>query len=167
MFVALPVDTVRYVGEPIAVVVADNPRVARAAAELVTAEFDELPALRDITVFLDGDRADTDGETPAHLRRHLVAENRFRCGDPDVMLAEAPHRLAATFRMQRSSTAPLEPRGYVASWDGASWDDPSGRLTVHASHQQPFQLRSQLARMLDLPEESVRVVVPKVGGRSG
>jgi CO/xanthine dehydrogenase Mo-binding subunit len=118
-------------------------------------------------VFLDGDRADTDGETPAHLRRHLVAENRFRCGDPDVMLAEAPHRLAATFRMQRSSTAPLEPRGYVASWDGASWDDPSGRLTVHASHQQPFQLRSQLARMLDLPEESVRVVVPKVGGAFG
>jgi carbon-monoxide dehydrogenase large subunit len=155
---ALPIDEVRYVGEPIAVVVAENPRSAQAAAAKISAEYEELPALFDARIFCDREAVSQAGG----LRQHIIAENHFACGNSEEALASAEHRLELTFSMQRSTTAPIEPRGYVASWD-----EGNGRLTVHASHQQPFQLRSHLAEMLGLSEEAIRVVVPSVGGTFG
>jgi carbon-monoxide dehydrogenase large subunit len=157
-FDALPVDEVRYVGEPIAVVAAENVRAALAGAAAVTAEYADLPAFLDARVFLDGQASGP----PEELRSHVVAENRFSSGDVTAAFAAAEHQLRLSFSMQRSSAAPIEPRGYLASWD-----ESTGRLTVHASHQQPFQLREQLAQVMGLAEEAVRIVVPRVGGAFG
>lgn len=148
---ALPVDEVRYVGEPVAVVAAETPRAARAAAAAVVVEYEDLPAVLDARPYLD----DPDP-------RHVIAENEVLAGDAERALREAEHVLRTEFALGRSSTAPLEPRGYVADWDAAA-----GRLTVHAAHQQPVQLRAELAEVLDLPVDAIRVVVPNVGGSFG
>ena len=155
---ALPVDEVRYVGEPIAVVVADSRRAAQIAASKVTATYEELPSLLDARIFCNQESQ----PLPEYLRSHIIAENHFDGGDAEAALASAEHTFDLTFSMQRSTTAPIEPRGYVASWE-----EESRRLTVHASHQQPFQLRAHLSQMLGLAEESVRVIVPSVGGTFG
>ena len=156
---ALPVDEVRYVGEPIAVVVAETRRAAVAGAASITAEYEELPAIFDPAAFRLKPGATALDED---LRCRVIAENAFDTGDVDAALAAAPHRLSASFSVQRSSTAPIEPRGYVASWA-----PEDARLTVHASHQQPFQLRQNLATILGLDENVIRVVVPSVGGSFG
>jgi carbon-monoxide dehydrogenase large subunit len=153
---ALPVDEVRYVGEPIAVVAAEDPRAARAAAAAVAVEYEDLPALLDPRRFLDS------RHLSAEDLAHVVTENHFRSGTPEQALQRAPHVLDTEFSVGRSSTAPLEPRGYLASWDRAS-----GRLTVHTSHQQPFQLRTELSEVLGLAVEAIRVVIPHVGGSFG
>jgi CO/xanthine dehydrogenase Mo-binding subunit len=149
LLTALPVDEVRYVGEPVAVVAAESRRAARAAASAVVVEYEDLPVQLDARAFL----ADPD---PGRV----IAENETVSGDADQVLREAEHVIHTEFSLGRSSTAPIEPRGYVADWDGA-------RLTVHAAHQQPFQLRAELAEVLHLPAESIRVVVPNVGGSFG
>lgn len=153
---ALPTDEVRYVGEPIAVVTAENVRAARVAAAAVTVHYADLPALFDPRRFLGVEPLNAEDAS------HVIAENHFRSGDPDVSLERAPHVLGAEFTVGRSSAAPLETRGYLAEWH-----PQSGRLTVHASHQQPFQLRAELAEVLGLSPKSIRVVVPNVGGSFG
>ena len=153
---ALPTTEVRYVGEPIAVVAAENVRIARAAAAAVTVHYDDLPALFDARRFLGVDHL------TAEDAGHVLAENHFRSGDPDGYLDRAPYVLDAEFAVGRSSAAPLETRGYLAEWD-----QPSERLIVHASHQQPFQLRTELAEVLGLSPNAIRVVVPNVGGSFG
>jgi CO/xanthine dehydrogenase Mo-binding subunit len=149
VLVALPVDEVRYVGEPVAVVAAESPRAARRAAAAVVVEYEDLPVLLDARSFL----ADPDPH-------HVIAANEVVAGDADEVLRTAEHVVRTEFSLGRSSTAPIEPRGYVAAWEG-------GRLTVHAAHQQPFQLRTELAEVLDLPVDAIRVVVPNVGGSFG
>lgn len=153
---ALPTDEVRYVGEPIAVVVAENARTARAAAAAVQVRYEDLPVLVDPRRFLGVEHL---GAADA---AHVIAENRFRSGDPESSLQRAPHLLDAEFTIGRSGAAPLETRGYLAEWD-----QQTGRLTVHASHQQPFQLRAELAEVLGLSHNAIRVVVPNVGGSFG
>ncbi|MCV7422130.1 xanthine dehydrogenase family protein [Mycobacterium yunnanensis] len=153
---ALPTDVVRYVGEPIAVVAAENPRAARAAAAAVTVRYDDLPALFDVRHLLGVEHLNAADAV------RLIAENHFRSGEPEGALQRAPHVLDATFSVGRSGAAPLETRGYLADWD-----EESGRLTVHASHQQPFQLRTELAEVLGMSPTAIRVVVANVGGSFG
>lgn len=153
---ALPTDEVRYVGEPIAVVAAHNPRAARAAAATVAVEYDDLPAVIDPRRFADREQLSIDDSA------RILAENHFCSGTPEEALRSAPHVLETEFVVGRSTTAPLEARGYLASWDRMA-----GRLTVHASHQQPFQLRAELAEVLGLDIEAIRVIVPAVGGSFG
>ncbi|MGV9800946.1 xanthine dehydrogenase family protein molybdopterin-binding subunit [Mycobacterium sp. NPDC003449] len=153
---ALPVDEVRYVGEPIAVVAAENPRAARAGAAMVAVEYEDLPVTGDPRRFLGRDELSEDD------RAHIVADNQFTSGTPEEALRAAPHVLETEFAVGRSTTAPLETRGYLATWDPAA-----GRLTVHASHQQPFQLRAELAEVLGLSTDAIRVIVPHVGGAFG
>jgi CO/xanthine dehydrogenase Mo-binding subunit len=153
---ALPIDVVRYVGEPIAVVAADSVRAARAAAASVEVEYQDLPAVIDARRFL-GDKQLSEGDSA-----HLLAQNHFRSGSPEEALRSAPYVLENEFVVGRSTTAPMEARGYLASWDRTA-----GRLTVHASHQQPFQLRAELAEVLGLSVEAIRVIIPHVGGSFG
>ncbi|RSD10228.1 xanthine dehydrogenase family protein molybdopterin-binding subunit [Amycolatopsis eburnea] len=153
---ALPVDVVRYVGEPIAVVAGETPGAARAGAAAVQVSYEDRPALLDASRFLGA------GDLGAEDRRRLIAEHVIERGDVAAALAAAPYTLEQQFSVGRSTTAPLEPRGYVAEWDRAA-----RTLLVHASHQQPFQLRAMLAEVLDLPVADVRVVVPNIGGSFG
>lgn len=173
---ALVAGIVRYVGEPIAVVVATSRRAARNAAARVEASYEPLPAV------MTGAQA-VEPAAPVLYPEHGMEDNvlagpRVTRGDAAKALEEAEFTASATIQIQRSTAAPLEPRGYVATWDEQR--DPKTpradyrsegvgdrRLTVHASHQHPFQLRTMLARTLRMKEDQVRVVVPSVGGSFG
>lgn len=157
---ALPRRTVRYVGQPIAVVVAEDPHTAAHAASLITAEYELLPAVMDGRAALDpaasvlyADQGWTD---------NVIYRTRTDTGGVEEAFAAADHCLTRTFAIPRATTAPLEPRGYLASWDAVA-----GRLTLHASCQNPHQLRWMIATTLGLAESAVRVVVPHVGGAFG
>ena len=159
----LAADVVRYVGEPIAVVVAEDALTAAAAARSVRGAYEVLPhvyagadAVRD-----DAPQLYEQDGWPTNVIMHRRTLN----GPVDEVFRDAPHVVRETFEIQRYTATPLEPRGYVAEWtdDGSS----DGRLTLYAGCQNPHQLRWTVARTLRMPEESVRVVVPTVGGSFG
>lgn len=148
----------RYVGEPIAMVLAEDRYVAEDACELIELELEELPVAVDL--------AQAAGD-PAPLVHEDVPGNRAgtfrqRSGDPDAAFAEADTVLTARLDIERSAGMPMEPRGVLASFDAAS-----GELVVYDSTQAPSAIRAGLAAMLGLPAARVRVAAPDVGGGFG
>ncbi|HEY4410012.1 MAG TPA: xanthine dehydrogenase family protein molybdopterin-binding subunit [Acidimicrobiia bacterium] len=148
-------DTVRHVGEPIVLVVAETPEQAADAAGEVVVDYDPLPAVADAEAAL------ADG-APVLFPDHgsnLVVEFDFG-RTPDVF--EGAERIVtARIRNQRLAPVPLEVNGAAAVPDG------DGRLTLWVSNQHPFGVRDPLAGTLGLPAENIRVVCPMVGGGFG
>lgn len=150
-------DKVRYVGEPIAFVVAKNRYVAEDALELIDAEIEPLEP------FLDARRG-LQSDVPL---LHEAASNicdRFeaRKGDVEKALREAPHRLKASFATNRHTGIPMETRGLLASVDKAS-----GLLTMWGPTKMIHRTRKVLSGLLGMPEERIRYVEPDVGGGFG
>jgi carbon-monoxide dehydrogenase large subunit len=141
----LAVEEVRYVGQPVAAVVAESRAQAVDAAELVEVEYEPLGGVVD----------------PEEAAETLMRWQRT-VGDVDGALAEAAHRVRARHRIPRLVAAPIEPRGVVVAYDDA--DD---LLTIWASAQDPHRPLAQLAHALDRARETIRVVVPDVGGAFG
>ena len=168
----LALDRVRYVGEPVAAVVAQTAGVAEEAAAAVSVDYDQLPAV--FTV----DEATAAGaprlfETPPELDpgfadvsvasdfgRNVCSAFRVLRGDVERALEDADEVFEHTFSTPAVQHVPLETHACVATWRG-------GRLTVYSGTQTPFILRSQLAGIFGLPQASVRVVVPAIGGGFG
>jgi len=150
-------DRVRFVGEPVAVVIADDVYRAWDALDLVRVEYDPLPAVVDVEAAL------APGAPILHeeIGSNLVAEWRQRVGDVDAVLRAAPVTVRARVRLARGGAHPLEPRSLVAQWKDA-------RLTVWGAVQMVHRHRGVLADQLGLPEEHVRVIAPPdVGGGFG
>jgi aerobic carbon-monoxide dehydrogenase large subunit len=144
----LAADRVRFAGEPVALVVADDPYRAEDAAELVELDCDELPP-----------------ETPLHDQAPgncLVDLVMFDDGRLPAIFADAAVTIAATFRSARVAALPLEGRACLAEWD-----DRDDQLVLHVSTQVPHQVRSGVAQALGMPERAVRVIAPDVGGGFG
>jgi carbon-monoxide dehydrogenase large subunit len=156
-FRCLTPDEVVYVGEPVAAVAAATRAEAEAAAAAVEVDYEPLEAV------LDAEDAVRPGAPRVFgdWEDNVLITSAFREGEPESVLAGAPHVLEDEIRIQRYQTAPLETRGYVAAWD------PGGRLTFHGSSQNPHPLRSNLAQMLGIPENRVRVVAARLGGGFG
>jgi carbon-monoxide dehydrogenase large subunit len=155
---ALAIDRVRYAGEPIAAVIAEDPYAARRAADLIEVEYEELP------VVVDPLRAMEPGATVLEPSwgDNVLLKQEFTSGDLDGAFREADGRLSGELRTQRYAAAPLEPRGYVAA------SDPfTGELKFWASTQSPHPLRVFLAETLGLPEGAIHVIQPRVGGAFG
>ncbi|MDR7481181.1 MAG: xanthine dehydrogenase family protein molybdopterin-binding subunit [Armatimonadota bacterium] len=156
----LAIDRVCYVGQPVAIVVADDPHAAADAAERVEVDYEALPVLADPEEALaSGARAIHDGLTSN------VAYRRYRkCGDPDAAFAGAPVVVRQRIRHQRLAAVPLEPRAVLAV-------PPSGRrsrrLTVWSSTQMPHDLGGLLAALPHLAGLRIRVIAPDVGGGFG
>ncbi|WP_326632792.1 xanthine dehydrogenase family protein molybdopterin-binding subunit [Nonomuraea fuscirosea] len=152
-------DAVRYVGQPLAVVVAETPQAARDAADLLDLDLDELPAV------VGAERALSDDAPLLHpdLGSNVLFD--FVMGDDDCAAAVegAEHVVEMTFRMGRVSPYPLEPRGVVASYTSYAGDE----LTVHLSSQAPHHAREHLAEALGLSHDRVRVVSRDTGGGFG
>lgn len=148
---------VRFVGEPLAAVVAESLPTAVDAAELVDVDYDELPAVVDPRVALAGEVILHD-EAPDNV----LVRWQQGSGDVDAAFAGASRVVRAELELPRLAAAPMEPRGAVASNDPAA-----GLLTVHASAQDPHRPRMQLAAVLRRPAESIRVIVRDVGGSFG
>ncbi len=154
----LAVGKVVYAGQPIAAVVADTRRAAEAAAELVRVEYEPLPHV------LDGDEA-LAPDAPRLYEEwpdNVILHGHYGTGDVDAALASADLVISDTIRIARSTTAPIEPRGYLASWDRLA-----ETLTVYGSLQNPHQLRWMLSQSLGLDETAIHVITARVGGSFG
>lgn len=146
------------VGEPLAVIVATDRYVAEDAAELVEVEYEPLEAVVDPERAIEEDAPQLHPEVPGNVQ----ATFRVDAGDIDGAFREADHSLSERFRIGRSVGVPIETRGAVAEWDPGTKN-----LTLWATTQRSHWLRSYLSEMLHLPEDSVRVVAPDMGGSFG
>lgn len=156
--VALAVDCVRHVGEPVVFVVAENRHVAEDALEAIEVEYEVLPAVADL-------ESAAGPETPLvheDAGTNVAAHHTQRVGDPEEAFARAPHVFRERIRMDRGTAASMETRGVVAIWDARMRN-----LVIYDSTQSPIPIRNGLARLFGLPQNNVRVVAPDVGGGFG
>ncbi|MGH7092083.1 MAG: xanthine dehydrogenase family protein molybdopterin-binding subunit, partial [Stellaceae bacterium] len=151
-------DTVRFVGEAVAVIVADSRYTAEDAAELVALDLDPLPPVT------DAERALSAGAALLHetLGTNQIGEFAIGKGDVAAALAAAPHRLSRRFVHHRYAAMPMECRGVVATYD------PRGdAVTIWSSTQVVHWVRREAAHVLGLPESRVRCIALDVGGGCG
>ncbi len=149
----LATNRVRYVGEPIAVVIAETAAMATDGADLVWVDYESL------AVAADPAEAIAD-EAILHDSAGTNVVERWELGEP---AATPNHDVIVEIEVVNQRVAPIsiEPLVILAQ------PEPEGRLTVHVSHQRPHEFRTKLARMLPLDPEMLRVVVPDVGGAFG
>src|SRR5436190_632827 len=150
-------DRVRYVGEPVAVVVAESPYRVADALELARVGYEPLPALATVEASLASPTRVHDG-WPDNTALGVSGA----IGDAELALATADVVIHETFRHPRLAAVPIETRGVLAYRDA-----DSGALVVWSSCQNPYSVRDIVAAALELPAEAVRVLVPDVGGAFG
>ena len=154
----LATDTVRYVGEPLAVVVTESRYQGEDAADLVDVDYDMLPAVVDMTEALDE-------ASPAVLFPAAGSNVAASFGDRSALAADlfdgCEVVVSRTIVNQRVAPAPMETRAAVASWDDA------GRLTAWIPNQGAQGTKGALAGMLGIDPAALRVVTPDVGGAFG
>src|SRR5258706_4302087 len=149
-------DEVHYVGETVAMVVADNRYIAEDALDLIEVEYEPLPVVHSLEVAAARDAPLVHADVPVNVAAHLVQT----VGDADAVLEGAPHVIRETIVMDRGAAMPMECRGVLARWDAHE-----GMLTCWISTQGPIPIRNGLAAIFHLPEHKVRVIAPDVGRR--
>jgi len=167
----LALGKVRFAGEPVAVVLAEDPKIAEAAAQTISVDYEELPAVYDEVEAMTSTAYVHDELKPAGMfadLKHLAGKRdtnvaldyHLRLGDVDKAFAEADHVFEHTFRTPQQMHTPLEPHVAVA-------DATDAQVTVHSSTQTPSTVRVEIARLLGLPENRVRVRTAFLGGGFG
>jgi len=150
-------DVVRYVGEPIAGVLAESRAAAEDAAHQVDVQYDPLPAVTNIRDALAG-KVRLHGSVEDNV---LIRLSRGS-GDVEAAFRSAERVVRERFHLPRVAAAPMEPRGAVAAHDPGP-----DLLTVWLSAQGPYRPRAQISHIFARPEDKIRVVVPDVGGAFG
>jgi carbon-monoxide dehydrogenase large subunit len=153
----IAVDKVRYVGEPIALVVADTQALAEDAADAVVPDIEVLPA---VVEALDAAAGKVLLVEAAGSNSPASIEGAK--GDVAAAFAGAPYVRRERFRVHRHSGVPLEPRGLMAAWDTAAQ-----RMTLSGAAKVPYHNRRLLAQLMELPEAQVDLVENDVGGGFG
>ncbi|HXV34314.1 MAG TPA: xanthine dehydrogenase family protein molybdopterin-binding subunit [Gaiellaceae bacterium] len=160
-------DRVRFEGDVVAAVAALTPEIAAEAAAAIEVEYEPLPAVSDVEAALD------DGAPLVHpgwesyegdeeLGRHgnVLGYSTIVKGDAEAAMAEAEVVVSGRYVTDASQGAPIEPRALLAQWQG-------DRVTVWSSTQVPYAARAGVARVLQVPQSHVRIVVPLLGGGFG
>jgi CO/xanthine dehydrogenase Mo-binding subunit len=170
----LAVERALYAGDPVAAVAAPTRAEATEALQSIEVEYEELPAVFDpvdaarpgaplvheTTAISENDAAYFDMRPQPGT--NVCHRFRVRWGDdPDTVIDDCDAVVDRTFRTAGAQHAMMEPHACIARWDG---DD---RLEVWTGTQTPFNLRGELARIYDLPQERVRIVCPPMGGAFG
>lgn len=156
---ALAVDRVRYVGEPVAVVVAEDRYLAEDALERIVAEYEPLPVAMEI------EDAIAAGAPVLHdaVGSNVVSDRRFRYGDPESAFAAAPHRVALTVHYPRNSCTPIECGVVVAEF----LSEQDG-YDLQSNFMGPFSLHTVMAMALKVPGNRLRHrTFPDSGGSFG
>lgn len=162
---------VRFAGEPVAVVLAEDAKIAEEAASLIEVDYEELPFVEDEMEAMKSDAFVHDVLKPAdtfpdlqHLKgrdhTNVALDYRLVRGDVEAGFAAADHVIEHIFRAQPVMHTPMEPFVSVA-------DVRDGRATLHTATQSPSFVRIEIARLLDWEENRVRVNVPFLGGGFG
>jgi carbon-monoxide dehydrogenase large subunit len=154
----LAVGKVRFVGEPVAAVVAENKYIARDAADLIQIDYDVLPAVVNPEKAMDKSSARLYEEHPDNVAYNFG----FETGNTEEAFKAADVVVKERFVNQRLAPAAMETRGVVAAYQA-----PDNELVVWNSTQAPHGLRTLLANMLRVPENRTRVIAPEVGGGFG
>jgi carbon-monoxide dehydrogenase large subunit len=151
-------EKVRYVGEPVAVIVATSRHAAEDAAALVEVEYEPL------TPCVDIENALSPGAPLVHESEpdNVAGFMKQSTGDVDKAFADADHVIRETLRVHRGGCHAIETRGIVAQYE-----PKAGFLTIWASCQGPHRIRRTLLQLMDMPEHKVRVIAPRVGGGFG
>jgi carbon-monoxide dehydrogenase large subunit len=154
---AIASEKVRYVGEPMAVVLAESAAIAEDGVDAVKVDIEELPAVVD---------RHTSGKHEtllfAEAGTNLAMKFTAVRGDVDAAFREADYTRRECFRVQRHTALPLEPRGLLAEWDAMQ-----GRFTVSGAAKVPFFNRRALAQMIGLAEAAIDLIENDVGGGFG
>lgn len=155
---ALALERVRHVGEAVAAIIAESPEAAADALSEVMVDWQPLPAAATL------EQAMAQGAPTLFddMTDNVVTTTHHRAGDVDAAFAQAHQVIKQRMISQRLAAVPMEPRAVVAAPDTAS-----GGLTLWSSTQTPHALRADLAKLLALPENLVRVIAPDVGGGFG
>ena len=154
----MPTDKVRFVGDLVACVIGEDRYRVEDACALVDVEYVPLPAVVDPEHAQDAGLPLVDETIPANRAYQGV----FAHGDVEAALDGAEQVVHARFHQGRQTHAPMEPRGCLASWQAGE-----EMLTFWHSTQIPHPMRSALATRIGIPESSVRVITPDVGGGFG
>ena len=167
------IDRVRYVGDIIAAVAAEEKDIAEEALDLIEVEYEPLPAVFDLLEAMKPDAPVIHADRVK--AQSFPAKSGFRLetggnvlsmyhvdgGDVQVGFREADEIFEDTYVSQKIQHGHLEPHAALAYWE------PSGKLVIYTSTQNPSLVRAQLADLFDLPQSKVRVIVPYVGGGYG
>ena len=154
---SLSTGIVRYVGEPVVVVVAEDRRTLADALEAVAIEYEPLPAAATLKTALSPVKAVHEG-----WQDNIAYVTRKSVGDVDSEMGKADEIVTERFRHARSAGMPIEPRGVLAYVDATS-----GVLVVISSTQVTYDIREGVAEVLELSQERIRVIAPDVGGAFG
>jgi CO/xanthine dehydrogenase Mo-binding subunit/aerobic-type carbon monoxide dehydrogenase small subunit (CoxS/CutS family) len=159
-------DTVRFIGQKVAAVVADSEAIAEEACRRIDIVYDILPAVFDpAAAIAPGAPVIHPDKTPIHrvsdAARNVIAETHGEFGDVAAALASSAVTYEGTFTTQRVQHGHLETHG------GMAWLDADGILNIRSSTQTPFLTRRALAQLYDLPSDKVRVFCERVGGGFG
>jgi carbon-monoxide dehydrogenase large subunit len=148
----------RYVGEPLAIILADSAYAAQDAADLVQIEYDVMDAVTDAEAALQS------GSPRIHERYRTNRATRWERvhGDLETAFAGAPVIVEEKLKNQRLMAVAMEPRTVAARYDAKT-----GELTVWGSTQTPHGLRDGLAQHLRMPPEKIHLIAPRVGGGFG
>tara|TARA_B100000949_G_scaffold88941_1_gene79348 strand:- start:278 stop:2587 length:2310 start_codon:yes stop_codon:yes gene_type:complete len=147
-----------YVGQAVAVVIAEDAYTAADALEEIVVDYKVLPTM------IDPYEAMEEGAMVVHpdVGSNISLRTLSAGGDLDAAFAQAGHVVRQTYQVQRLAPAPMEPRGLVADYQR-----DEDLLTVWDSTQHPHEVREHLAHLLGRAESSIRVIAPDVGGGFG
>jgi len=155
----MAIDKVRYVGDPVACIVADDELTAEEALELIEVEYEPLPAIMSID---EGLRTDLPQLHPNPRRTNNIhKEAHLEFGDVDAGFAQADRIFEDEYFFEGNTHAPIEQHSVVAQ------PTPDGKLTLWCSTQTPHYLHRIAAQVLQLPGSYVRVIAPPIGGGFG
>src|SRR5580658_4680196 len=167
----LALEKVRHIGEPVAVVLASDPHIAEQGVQLISAEYEELPAVYDEVEAMSPDILVHDVLRPAgtfadlkHLKgrggTNVALDYHLRRGDVEKAMAGADHVIEHTFKTQQCLHLAFEPFVSLA-------EPGDNKLTIYTANQSPSFVRIEIARLFGWPENRVRVKVPYLGGGFG
>ncbi len=156
--VPLAKDKVRYVGEPVVMVVAESRYIAEDAVDEIFVEYEPLPPVVDMEQALAGDAPLVHEDIGSNVSAHVVQTK----GDYDAARKEADCLIKRRFHYDHGIAAAMENRGVVARWDRRA-----GRMTIWDTTQAPVFIRNGMAALLGLSENQVRVIAPFIGGGFG
>jgi len=167
----LAINKVHFVGEPVAIVLAEDIHIAENAAQLITAEYEELPAVYDEIEAMSSDIVVHDELKPSgtfpdlkHLHgkknTNIALDYHLKRGNTQAIFDSAEHVFEHTYHTQQVMHTPLEQMVSVA-------DAHQDQVTIYTASQSPSFVRLEIARLLGMRENQIRVKVPHLGGGFG